>query len=113
MLNFDKSVLINNLRTILQILRTREPNLRDLCSEKFIRQIKNSSLEIIIKKCVFVLGHCTLRNIALLHRRGIFREKIFLQMIGELLTLRKVNDSRIIQNLMHEFNSFQGLHFST
>ena len=108
MFEFDRNVLIASLTSILRILRTREPNLRQFCNLRFIRRLSQVPEEQVVRKCVFILGHCTLHNIALLHRRGVFREKILLQIIRELLTLRKVNDVRIVRDLMDEFTHFEG-----
>ena len=96
MFNMDKQIIINNLVSILRILRT-------------IRYLRDLPICQIIRKCVFMLGNCSLHNIALLYRRGIFREKLFLQMIGELLILRKVADVRIVGDLMREFACLKGV----
>lgn len=111
MFNISKKIIIDTLVSILRILRTREPWIQPFCNFRSIQRLRNLPIDQMIQKCVFILGSCSLRNISLLYRRGIFREKFFLQMIGELLTLRRVDDVQIVSDLMREFKGFEGLFF--
>lgn len=108
MIPIDKKGLITSLGSILRILRNREPGLQQFCNVRFIRRLKSFPIHVLVAKCVFILGHCTLRNLALLHRRGVFREKTLLQIVGEILSLRRVHDVHAVKALMYDFRSFQG-----
>ena len=108
MFTFDKNALIESLAIILRILRTRQPEVRSFCNARFVRRLKNLPLHLIISKCVFILGHCTLHNIARLHRRQVFRNEGMLQIIGEILILRRLSDAAVVKDLICKFRHAQG-----